>query len=131
MSTDTKNGHLDFGRAAAAALARRTELGLTQLAVGERLSAADASVNVDTYRRFERHNHTSYRRTTLAAISRALEWPPSALYDIACGKEAPAEPDRLDAITAEVSRISADVASLHELVASLTRSRRRPRSAPK
>ncbi len=128
MSTDTKNGDADFGRAAEAALARRAELGLTQEQIFERLQQAETGIALDTYRRFERNSHTSYRRTTLAAISRALDWPPSMLYDIARGSS-PGALDRLDALTAEVARIAVIVDGLETFVAGLPPRRSRSRRA--
>lgn len=81
--------------AADVAAARRAELKLTQEEVIERMG--DARINVEAYRRFERVDQESYRRTTLAAISVALDWDAGHLWDLAHAgfESSPTELDRL------------------------------------
>lgn len=112
MSTDADvnaaDATIDWKAASDAAGARRAELGLTQEQVIERMDPAFA-INIDAYRRFERNEQSSYRRTTLAAISVALGWESDTLYGVAHG--------RLIAITgAEVADLRSQIAELRETI---------------
>lgn len=102
----------NWARMADAARNRRAELGWRQDDVVDHADP-DHGISIDTVRRVEAGDQISYRRQTLAAYSKAVAWPPSALWDIAHGADPPgATADelaefrrRLDAIEAQVDEI--------------------------
>ena len=67
-------------RVAAAVVARRSYLGLTQ----EEL-AANASVGATTIRYIETAARSAYRALTLARVAAALEWPASRFVELLAG----------------------------------------------
>lgn len=97
-------GEPDWAAATAAAGQRRAELGLSQAEVVARMPDG-ASIDVETYRRFERNEKGGYRRTTLALISQALGWPPQTLWNVAHGISATEHWVELDQIKERLARL--------------------------
>lgn len=69
-------------RVAAAVMARRSDLGLTQQAAAELALTSD-----QTWSLIERAARTSYRSSTLRGVARALGWPVDALPRILDGED--------------------------------------------
>lgn len=104
----------DWRRMAAAARRRRAELGLRQEDVRDRM---DAPIGIETIRRVEAGDQGGYRLTTLAAISRALEWPADMLERIAHGDTPGTDvDDRLSGLEARTAALEERFQELLRLV---------------
>jgi hypothetical protein len=80
------NESWDWDRVAAEVERRRVECGFRR-----QEDAADAGgIGVEAWRDIENSRKTRYRRTTLASVARALEWPADAVEAIAQGASVPA-----------------------------------------
>lgn len=103
----------DWKAAGDAAAARRAELGITQETVIERMG--DEGVSVETYRQFEAGVPKRYRRTTLAAASKALGWPADQLYSIAAGRGEP-DPAMVTELRAEIGDLRQEMEDLRQMI---------------
>lgn len=108
----------DWTKAAEAAKERRAELGITQDEVVGRMPV-DVRIDVETYRRFERHEKKSYRRTTLALISQALDWPPDTLWNVAFGGATPTPNPEMDELRERVRRLEEVIDGLRAAIAAI------------
>lgn len=102
----------DWRRMGEAARQRRAILGLTQQ---ELVGQIDPPLNIDTVVKVEGGKRPNYRLTTLAAISRALDWPSDALWRIAQGEDV-FGPEREAAIEERVTRLESAFGRLIETV---------------
>lgn len=105
----------DWKAAADAAVARRAELGLTQEEVVARMG--EGAVHIESLRRFERAERDVYRSTTLAAISKALDWPADTLRRIAHGEMETTAPGDLATVNQRLDQLEAAMAALEAAVA--------------
>jgi len=102
-------------RVAAAVVARRTQLGMTQ----EELAAA-AIVSPTTIRYVETAARSAYRALTMARVAAALDWPASRFIEILAGE--PGDETEDDGYGQEVGDDWRDerIASLEAAVEALT-----------
>lgn len=114
INATTKTTALNWAAVSEAVRARRAQLGLTQQEVIDRMD--EARCEIEALRRVERNDQPSYRRGTLAAISTALGWPAAALWDIACGKPAPASEEAATEMLSRIERLEAQVDRLAALL---------------
>lgn len=70
----------DWQRLASAIVARRAELGMTQVGV-----ATAGGISLDRIQALEGAKRTSYRKNTLAALERALQWEPGSVQAVLAG----------------------------------------------
>lgn len=103
---------MNWKAAGDAAAARRAELGFTQEQVVERMGTE--GVAVETYRQFEKGVPKAYRRTTLAAASKALDWPADRLYTIAAGT--PPTHEEVNELRAEIGDLRQQMQDLRDMV---------------
>lgn len=71
-----------WARVAAAVLARRVQLGLTQEDAAER-----GGLSATTWRLLENRAQSSYRRLTLAGVERALGWAAGSIAALLDGRD--------------------------------------------
>lgn len=104
---------VDWQRVAEAVALRRAELGYRT----QEEAAEAADIGVQTWRQIEGAKQDYYRKSTLAAVCRALDWPPNMLIRIGQGEDPPSQPDAT--LRRDVQQLHAKIDALTELVRSV------------